>query len=239
MQAIKILVVEDDLLIGEDIVASLRDLGYAVTGPITNVKEARSMLLSCDFDLLLIDIGLEGEHDGIVLAGFVKEEKKIPFIFLTSHDEQQIVNRAKAVQPSAYLLKPISARSIDIAIDLALNNFSKGNYLSSDILPINDSLFLKKNNRYHRVPFREIQLFKADGNYTEFHTKDEKYIQTILLSKVEQYLPNNQFIRVHRSYVVNISAITGFEGNMLIVDNNHIPVSTSYRDAVFQLFRTI
>jgi DNA-binding LytR/AlgR family response regulator len=247
MHTTKIIVIEDEFLVGEDIVSSLRHLNYDVAGPVPTTQEAIKVLSKESFDLALIDISLSGEQDGIALASYINREEQIPFIFLTAHDQERVVEKAKQVKPSAYLLKPFNARNVDIAIDIALNNFSKdivssgavADFGPDKVLPIRDALFLKQNHRFLKVPFNDILWLKADGNYTEIYTSGQKYIQTIQLSKLAPYFPGHKFMRVHRSYVVNIDSVTGFEGNMLFVHDHCIPVSPAYREQIFQLFKMI
>lgn len=117
---------------------------------------------------------------------------------------------------------------------------SEATDFDSDLkLPTLNALFVKKNDHFLKVPFGDMLWLKAEGNYTEIHTSTGKYVQTIQLSKLMSKLPNDKFMRVHRSYIINIDSITGFEGNMLLVNNSRIPVSDAYRDKVFRLFKTI
>ena len=102
-----------------------------------------------------------------------------------------------------------------------------------------DSLFLKKDHHFERVPLDEILFLKADSNYSVIHTKNGKFIYSTVLKNIEPQLPINKFLRIHRSYVVNINKVKGFEGNTLFIGDKRIPVSKSYKNDVFRLFRTI
>ena len=97
-------------------------------------------------------------------------------------------------------------------------------------------LFLKKNNHYLRVPLKEILFIQADGNYSTIYTASHKFIYSVVLKKVQDQLPSSIFLRTHRSYLVNINSVTGFEGNILFVGTHKIPVSKSLRDGIFKLF---
>ncbi len=247
MQSAKVLVIEYELVIGQDIVDHLSDLGYVTLGPIDNYSDSKRLLQENDIDLALIDIKLNGKKDGVDLAQFIRSDIDIPFIFLSSLEHQDVVNRAKSVHPSAYLLKPFQAKSVSIAIDMALANHSLYKNTKPELpeaivenaLPIKKYLFLRKENSFCRVAFSDILWIKADGNYTEFHTAEEKCVQTIQLNKVLSRVPNNLFKRVHRSYLVNIEAVTGFMGNILHINDEKIPVSSAYREDVFSLFNSI
>lgn len=232
-----ILVVEDEAILGMDMVSRLRKLGYEVLPLAKNSEQAMIQLADKQPDILILDIHLGNRHiDGIELAAKIKQQYQLPFIFLTSHAEGEYIERAKAVKPSAYVLKPFKDKEISIAIEMALANFSGQD---SETVTIKDSLFLKKDDRFERVKFQQILWLEADSNYTEIHTTADTFIYSVVLKKVELVLPKDQFCRVHRSYIVNKNSITGFSGNMLLIDDHKIPVSTQYRNMVFGWFNTI
>ena len=109
--------------------------------------------------------------------------------------------------------------------------------MESKELKLKDSLFLKKNNHFEEVVVEAIHMLKADGDLTVMHTKYDEFIYSMALDKMEEILPPSVFIRVHKNYMVNSLAVTGFEGNLLYVDGNNVPVSKSYRDRAFELFK--
>ncbi|EDP70843.1 response regulator [Flavobacteriales bacterium ALC-1] len=249
---VKLLIVEDEILLANDIANKLRDNNYAIAGIADTAKKALDLLENHpDIDMVLIDIILKGEYDGIELARFINEKHHIPFLFLTSHADSYIFERAKSVKPHAYLLKPFNERQVSIAIELALKNFfnkvSEDEFLEkrdfepneNQVLNIKNSLFLKKNHHFERVPLQEILFLKADSNYCSVYTKSDRFIYSVGLNKIEEQLPTKRFMRVHRSYVVNINSVKGYEGNMLFIDKEKVPVSKAHKSKVFKLFRTI
>lgn len=249
---VKLLIVEDEILLANDIANKLCDNNYQIVGIADSAKKALAILdNNQDTDIILIDIILKGEFDGIELARFINSKYSIPFLFLTSHADSHIIERAKNVKPHAYLLKPFIDRQVCIAIELALKNFSnkefenemlnKRNFSATDnqVLHIKNSLFLKKNQHFERVDLQEILFLKADSNYCNVYTKSDRFIYSVGLNKVEEQLPKERFVRVHRSYVVNINSVNGFEGNMLFVGKVKIPVSKAHKEDVFKRFRII
>jgi len=258
-----ILVVEDEAILGMDMIGRLNKLGYATLPLASNPEKALEILSKTQPDILMLDIHLGNKHiDGIELATEIKKKYDLPFIFLTSHADEHYIERAKVVKPSAYILKPFRDKEIGIAIEVALANFSGGQHSGgqhsggqhsggqrsggqhsggqrSNTLTINDSLFLKKGDHFERVKFEQILWLEADGNYTEIQTTSATYIYSTILKKIETSLPKDQFFRVHRSYIVNRRSITGFSGNMLMVKDHKIPVSKQHREMVFGWFNTI
>ncbi|MEL7002783.1 MAG: LytTR family transcriptional regulator DNA-binding domain-containing protein [Bacteroidota bacterium] len=250
-EKVTILIVEDETLLAQDIAVRLNSFGYEVADMVDSVDKATASIAKQLPDLVMIDIMLKGNKNGIELGKIISENYKIPFIFLTSHADKHLVDQAKSVNPYAYMLKPFNDREINIAIELALSNFSnaspeqeisqKQNFEASDnsVLQVNDGLFLKKKNHFQKVALKDILWLEAESNYTVLHTQKESYTYSTVLGKIEEKLPDSLFIRVHRSFIVNIFAVTGFMGNLLYIDDKQIPVSKSYQQLVFNCFRTI
>lgn len=250
--SVNILIVEDEMLLAEDIKLRLERLGYNVVAYVPSVQHALEQLKDHpEIDLALLDISLKGKLDGIDLARMINSLYRIPFIFLTSHADRALVERAKEVRPYAYMLKPFNDREIAINVELALANYAKKrqevgpggrresfSHEENQVLNINESLFLKKDHHFQRVALKDITILEADNNYTTVYTKTDKYIYSTVLKRMEEKLPGKTFLRVHRSYVVNIDAITGFEGNTLFVGERQIPVSKQYKVDVFKIFNT-
>lgn len=249
---VRILIVEDEILLAKDIQNRLEDCNYEIVGIAPSVDKALALISTIpEIDIILLDITLKGDKDGIHLAQIINEKYEIPFIFLTSHADSDMVNRAKAVKPYAYILKPFNDLQVSIAIDVALGSFydktpgkdmqesQKVMQKENRVLQIKDSLFLKKDHHFERVPIKEILYLQADSNYCTVYTKSERFIYSMVLKKIEAQLPDSQFLRTHRSYVVNIQSVNGFEGNMLFIGKQKVPVSKTYKEDVFRLFRTI
>ena len=252
VSSISIIVVEDEFTLANDISLRLTKMGYNVIGTAPSVAKALIILEKNVIDLAIIDIQLKGTEDGIDLATIINEKYKIPFIFLTSFAMSTVVERAKTVHPAGYMLKPFNDRQFHIAIEMALTNFSNNSSASlrqdekllsidddNSVLPIHDSLFLKKDNHFDRVAYSDILWLEAESNYTIVHTHNGKYIYSVVLKKMEEKLPKSLFMRVHRSYVINLSVVSGFTGNMLHIRDQKIPVSKQYRKMVFGHFEVI
>ena len=116
----RILIVEDEMVISMELAATLRRLGYDVAGQVTTGEDAISKAGSTDPDLILMDIRLQGNIDGIEAAGRIRDEYDIPVIFLTAHSDEHTLERAISTQPSGYLIKPIRDRELYSTIELAL-----------------------------------------------------------------------------------------------------------------------
>lgn len=251
MTGASILVVEDEFMIAEDIAIRLGDYGYNVSGIAPTALSAIEILDNGSVDLVLLDINIEGNMDGIELSKIINQKYKLPFIYLTSLANKAIVERAKETNPSAYLLKPFNDRQVQIAIEMALVNYSQNiiahpdqNYEPSvseklSVVSLNDSLFLKKDTHYDRVRYSDITYLSSHSNYAVVHTITGYYMYSCVLKTFEEILPASQFIRVHRSFIVNINAITGLDGGVVYINDIEIPISKSRREELLKNFRIV
>lgn len=117
----KILVVEDEWIIANDIKDCLISMGYMVSGIAASSDEALARVEECLPDLVLMDIVLKGDKNGIETVRELRSRYDIPVIYLTAYDNQYLVDQAKGTDNHGYLLKPFKDRELHIAIQLALH----------------------------------------------------------------------------------------------------------------------
>ena len=121
MSKTKILVVEDEAITAEVIADQLEALGYAVTGTASSAGQAIASIAQTPPDLVLMDINLgRGEIDGITIAARIREQFKIPVVYLTAYSDDATLERAKVTEPFGYILKPFNERDLRVAIETAL-----------------------------------------------------------------------------------------------------------------------
>ena len=236
---IRILIVEDELIIAEDIRTKLISLGYNVTGMAMTADEAEQILESDKPDLVMLDILLKGERDGIDLARLIREHYKIPFIFLTSHADRDTVERARKVMPDGYLIKPFTDKDLFAAIEVAIfrkSIESKAGIDTSRESPnevLNDCIFIRKDYLLVKIKFGDLLWIKSDGNYLElFCSGGKKHLIRSTLKDFLNKLPGSVFLQIHKSYVVNINHIEAIEYTHMIIGNNKIPVGRLFIDTI-------
>jgi len=122
MKQSKILIVEDEVFIAEDLKDSLESFGYKVCDICHDGQSALKAIHRFRPDLILLDINIKGSQDGIQLASFINDQFAIPFIYLTSYASQEYLSRAKNTRPRGYLLKPFRERDVMTAIEVSLFN---------------------------------------------------------------------------------------------------------------------
>jgi len=249
MEKIKIFIVEDEFFIAQDISIRLQKLGYQVIGVADSAENALRELKNQKPDICIVDIKLKGEIDGITLAHQINNSYQLPLIFLTSFKDDLAIRRAKEAKPAAYMFKPFNDQELQIAIDLAITNFSKINSQNvlgkeeenknSKLFFLNESIFVRKKHKFYRVNYDDILWIAAQSNYSIIVTQKEKYTLAVTLGQIVKKLSMPYFARVSRSYFINLNKIDSIEGNSIFINGQMIAVSKSNRAIVFQHFNIL
>src|SRR6185369_3773437 len=131
-----------------------------------------------------------------------------------------------------YLLKPISFDRFLKAVMKAKTHF-EGSPLSAGELP-DDHFFVKTDNKHVRVAYDEVCFVEALQNYVAIHLNTGKLLTYLTLSSVEKQLPARSFIKVHKSFIVNVGKISAIEGNEVCIGTHRIPISRQLKDELMQ-----
>ncbi|HSF73534.1 MAG TPA: ATP-binding protein [Microcoleus sp.] len=121
MNPIQILVVEDEVIVAQDIAGRLKKLGYAVTATVSSGEEAIQKAIETPPDLVLMDIVLKGDMDGVTAAEKIRTNRNVPTVFLTAYADEQTLQRAKLTDPFGYIIKPFQQNDLRVAIEIALH----------------------------------------------------------------------------------------------------------------------
>lgn len=244
-QPIKILIVEDNVIIADDMQSMLEEIGYEIVDNVIVFEQAIEVLKTQEVDLVLIDIILASDKTGIDLGKHIRDNYDIPFIFVTSNSDRATVENAKLVKPNGYLVKPFEQQDLYTSIEIALSNYTKGqkafsgDHSSDDegegintSSVLKDSIFVKKQHLYYRIQFDDIQFIKADNVYLEVNTKDKKFLVRSPLKDYLEKLPRNKFYRAHKSYIVNVDHIDAINSKDIMINNTLIPISKDFKEFI-------
>ncbi len=244
-QPIRILIVEDNVIIADDMQSMLEEIGYEIVDNVIVYEQAEEVLKTQQVDLVLIDIILASDKTGIDLGKHIRENYDIPFIFVTSNSDRATVENAKTVKPNGYLVKPFEQQDLYTSIEIALANFTYGTgegnkpqqVPSQEDVPMSnsvlkDSIFVKKQHLYYRIQFGDIQFIKADNVYLEVNTVDKKFLVRSPLKDYLEKLPKNKFYRAHKSYIVNVDHIDAINSKDIMINNNLIPISKDFKEFI-------
>jgi DNA-binding LytR/AlgR family response regulator len=191
-----------------------------------NAFDAMGYLKAKQVDLLFVDINMPD------LSGmdFVKSLSEKPFIIFTTAYSEYAIEGFK-VDAIDYLLKPIGYKDFLKAANKVKYLFDIKGGQSETVNTVREHLFVKSEYRLIRIELSEIKYIESMHEYVRIHLINDKPVMTLLsLKSIEAQLPSDRFLRVHRSYIVNIDRIKVVERNRIIFDNNiYIPVSDQYK----------
>lgn len=232
METIRVLIVEDKLLIAEDIASRLTKHGMEVVSMCTTGEEALDVVKETTPDLILMDIQLAGAMDGISTAQMILSDQSIPIIYLSDFVDAATLDRAKKTNPANYLSKPFNEQDLIRSIDIAFTNTRQQ---GSKNKPLKEYVFLReKNQAYIKLAYNDILYLEADRAYCHVVTDKSVYTLTNNMNHVYEQLQHRDFLKVSRSYVVNSNRITSLNGNMILLGDKEVQMSKEYRDSLLE-----
>jgi len=225
----KILIVEDEILIAEHIKDLLHRFGMENVYLADTRETAAKIMDSINLDLVLLDLHLEKPLDGLELAKAIDHKHSIPYIFITANADSLVIQEAVQTKAAAYITKPLKKSDLFAAIQIAFKP-----------KPSAETKFLlvKNGGSTVRIPTNEILFLESNGNYIHIHTKKEKLLSRQSLEWAEEQLPKQQFLRVHRSFLVNTNFVSKINAKSLFIEETEIPISRTVTAEVMQFFRT-
>ncbi len=240
----KILIVEDEMIIGANISLQLTKLGYEVTGIVTRGEEALNHVKKHKPDIVLMDIQLKGNLDGIETVQLMHKEIDIPVIYLTANADQEHFDRAKSTNPYAFISKPFKKMDLEHAIELIIGKLnSKDSTVENDNFFISpfvqtDSIFVRRNERMIKIMIKDIYYFEADRNYCKIFAKNKDFLLVMTLKEIDEKLPPEHFLRIHRSFIINLTHVDEVAGSHVVIGRKAIPLSKSLRAELLTRLQT-
>lgn len=243
---IKILIVEDEMVIAANISLQLTTLGYEVTGILARGEEALTKIKQNQPDILLMDISLKGAIDGVETVKLMQNEYTIPVIYLTANFDDTNFNRAKGTNPYAFISKPFIKLDLQRAIELTISRMVSENSLENSskqentaAFILSDFIFVRHQNKMVKVHIKDILYIEAERNYCRIYSIKKEYLLVMTLKDMEAKLPHQHFIRVHRSFIVNISQIDEVANNHIVITKKVIPISKTLKEKLLKRLQTI
>ena len=243
----KILMVEDDMIIAADISMQLTSFGYEVIGISTRAEDALITIESNRPDIILMDIVLTGKMNGIEAAQIILETFQIPVIFLTSNSDDATFQRAITAKPYAFITKPFQRSDLERTIKLTFQRIAveqesvSVNEAADHVSAMDDRLFIRHKGQMVKVLLSEILYAEADRNYCKIQTEKQTYLLSVPLRNIESQLSSDKFIRVHRSFVVNLQKIDAISEyhEYLTIQSYQIPIARRNKVEVIKRLKMI
>lgn len=244
---IKILVVEDEMIIAAKISMQLTNLGYEVTGILPRGEEAILHVEENKPDIVLLDINLKGNIDGIETARQMQLMKDIPIIYLTANADEATFNRAKTTRPAAFISKPFKQLDLQRAIELTISRMAENetgqqienNANNEHPFILSDRIFVRHKEKMVKIMVADILYMEADRNYSRIFTNNKEYLLAITLKSIEEKLPLDLFVRIHRSYIINLAHIDEVADGHVVIAQKAIPLSAGLKEQLLQRIQTL
>ena len=244
----KILIVEDEELYADKLEMLVEKLDYQHLATVDNSRDALALLENELPDLILMDIHIQGDHDGIELASMIQKTHPIPIIFITSLKDDLTFARASRTNPLNFLVKPFNELQLQRTIELTVKKLS-----SSTKTPESESgelensewendflfqthFFIKTRQRLEKVAIADVLFLEADGHYCQVHTEDKKFLVRTAMAELAKRLPPELFLQTHRSFLVNIEKVESvdLQESVIILGKKHVPMSKRNKDVVLK-----
>jgi DNA-binding LytR/AlgR family response regulator len=235
MPDIKCLIIDDEPLARKLIAGYVEKLpNWEIVGACKNAVEAYEVLMKSQVDVLFLDINMP------VVSGldFYRSLKKPPIlIFTTAYPEFAV--EGFELEAADYLVKPITFERFLKAAERIHDRIAAGQKWISDRIAGHQMqhIFIRHFNKLVKVWFDDIFYLEARKDFVMFVTEKDELLASITMKEAEDILPSDRFLRVHRSYIVAIDAVTAMFGNTLEIRSYQIPVGNNYKDIVAKKIR--
>ena len=267
MSKIKVLIVEDEAIISEYLARHLEKSGYQITGIVESGKHALQSIEKNLPDIVIMDIELEGEVDGIQTTEEINKNLKLPVIYLTKLTDKPTFKRALQTYPASYLVKPFNEVDLVNTIEITLFNASCIENINNVPNDTSDNPFFSlenrvfiKNSKNHliKVEINDINYIEGDGSYSKIYTKSGNHNSSYSLKVVLEKISHPDLIRIHRSYIINLNKIVTVIGKKKVIINlkdtkdftidsnqnpqeptKNISIGEEYKDNFFKMLKRI
>ena len=236
--AIKVLIVEDEVLVAEEIAADLEDYGFEITEIAISSEECLSAIKNNIPNIILMDINIKGDKDGIDTAKLIHQTSNIPIIYLTANTDSTTFNRALQSAPNAFISKPYSKKDLYSAIEIACNKHNE-ELIAKHNTVVNDSFFVKDGDYYTKLKFDDINYIEADGSYCNIYSNNKKFTLSSNLNHFQNNHKSPIFVRTHRSYIINLNKVEAFDKDSVIINSKAIPISKAHQKEIMKFFNKL
>ena len=248
MKEERILIVEDDISIAENIQEILELLGYVNIDIANSANQCIKVIKKFRPDLIFMDIKLKGDKDGIELGEIVKQMVDAPLVYVTSYSDPTIIERAKRINPAGFIVKPFNTNDIHAIVEIVLYNkrtkpaaeTAAVKTATDSPFLVNDSVFIKADNAFEKVNYSDLYYVEANGNMVTIYTKNRDYSIRKSMKEIEEILPSQLFLRVQKSFIINMGQIESFSTKEIFIKGGAVvQVGRQYYNSFLAKLNTI
>lgn len=229
-QELNILIVEDEFLTRRHLKKKILEFGYDAVFESGNIDDALEILEEQAVDMAILDINLGDEaKDGIWLGEYIRVNLKIPFLYLTAYQTEDIIDRAISTCPESYLTKPFSDISLKTTLAITSQKCVSSDKKRDKVV---EYLTVKDVDCFKQLAISDITLFESEGNYLIVRTEHYEYKYRTTIKKIMEVLPRDQFIQAHRAFIIHKRYVKKFNSTMISVGELEVPISQGRRKEV-------
>lgn len=225
---ISCIIVDDESIAREVLETHLKKIStVTVVASCNNAIDAFNCLRENNIDLVFLDINMP-EISGISFAKSIN--KNIKIIFTTAYRDYAV--EGFELQAVDYLLKPISFDRILKAVNNYFEIYIPSNHHHINTSNCTEFMFVRSDRRMVKIDFGNIIYIESYSDYLKIHLPNETIVTRENISAIEAKLPNKEFLRIHRSYIIALKSISSFTNEEITIDNNSLSISRSYKKEV-------
>lgn len=214
-----VLIVEDEILIANLIKSYIEPHGYKCVGIAIDYNQAIQLLKTKSVDVGVLDISISGSKNGIDIANYINSHQKIPFIFLTSHNDYATMTQLETTRPSAYLSKPFKQIDVVTALNLA--------YKVSKPKEIYHSITIGKS--IYQIKLEDLMYVKSNHVYVDVFLREETILMRSSISNIIDLFPTEVLVRISKSVAVNPAFIKMITSHSVELEHISFKLSDNYR----------
>lgn len=222
---LKCMIIDDEPLARQGLAEHIHETAFLdLVGTAESPSEAWPFIQTHSIDLLFLDIRMPG-MSGI---DFLKQfPLNIPVIISSAYDHYAL--EGFELDVIDYLLKPVTFERFTKAALKARDFIALNKSVTNKETGTSNHLFIKSDQQLFRIAYQDIRYVEAAGNYVIIHSMDRKHLVYTTLKLVESMLPKNQFIKVHKSFIVPFTSIESIQGEKIILGHTCIPIGRSFK----------
>lgn len=238
MLPIKCLIVDDEPLARKLIAGHVARLSqWSVLAQCKNAVEAYEIIVKEKVEVLFLDINMP------VISGidFYRSLKNPPYlVFTTAYPEFAV--EGFELEAVDYLVKPVTFERFLKAAEriydkIVVRDKSEGSSIKADSFEVADHIFIRHFSKLVKIFFEDILYLEAQKDFVKFVLKTEEMLAGMTMKEAEELLPSSKFLRVHRSFIVSVKAITALFGNTIEMGKIQIPIGANYKGVVLERVR--
>jgi len=229
-QPISCLIVDDETIAREIIESHVSKIKHVqVVASSGSAMEAFNYINNQQVDLVFLDINMP-EISGISFAKSINKDIKV--IFTTAYRDYAVEGfELKAVD---YLLKPVSFERLKKALDTYFDLYGTITETDTSSVEVSDFMFVRSDRKMIKIDYDAIIYIESYSDYLKIHLENDTIVTRETISAIEAKLPKQQFLRIHRSYIISIKYIQSYSNEHITINKQALPISRTYKKSVLQ-----